>query len=116
MKTVLIIDDEAEFRTLLAEVLTSQGWRVLQADSGAGGLEMARTHQPPVIVCDLRMPGGNGFQLCRLIRENPNLRETRILVVSGRQLKATARGQSRRQRLPVQTARHGGVAKSTGTS
>jgi len=91
MKTVLIIDDEAEFRTRLAEILSSRGWQVLQAEDGTSGLEMARLHQPPVILCDLLMPGGNGFQLCRLIRETPNLRETRILVVSGRQFESDRR-------------------------
>jgi phosphoribosyl 1,2-cyclic phosphodiesterase/CheY-like chemotaxis protein len=84
MYTVLIIDDEADYRQLLGEVLAAHGWKVLEADEGEKGLALAREHKPRVIVCDLLMPRCNGFQVCRAIRQDPALKHVKILVSSGR--------------------------------
>ena len=84
MKTALIIDDDADFRALMAEVLRGEGWSVWTADNGDQGLELAREHRPRVVVCDLLMPRGNGFQVCRSLRSDAQQRTTRILITSGR--------------------------------
>jgi len=84
MKTALIIDDDADFRALVAEVLRAEGWQVWDADNGDRGLDLAREHRPRVVVCDLLMPRGNGFHVCRSLRRDPQFRTTRILVTSGR--------------------------------
>lgn len=84
MKTALIIDDDADFRALMAEVLRGDGWQVWDADNGDRGLELAREHRPRVVVCDLLMPRGNGFHVCRSLRRDAQSRGTRILVTSGR--------------------------------
>ncbi|MFN3410272.1 MAG: response regulator [Limisphaerales bacterium] len=84
MPTALIIDDDADMRRLMAEALQAGGWQVWDADSGERGLELAREHRPRIIVCDLLMPRGNGFQVCRAVRGEPPLQNTRILVTSGR--------------------------------
>lgn len=84
MKTALIIDDDADFRALVTEVLRAEGWQVWDADNGDRGLDLAREHRPRVVVCDLLMPRGNGFHVCRSLRRDPQFRTTRILVTSGR--------------------------------
>ena len=84
MKTVLIIDDDARYRRLVAEPLEAQGWRILEAGNGQAGLEDVRTHRPEVVLCDLLMPGGNGFGVCRGIRADPALRHIKIVITSGR--------------------------------
>ena len=84
MKTVLIIDDDAQYRGLIAESLQAHGWRVLAASNGQAGLEDARQHRPDVVLCDLLMPGGNGFRVCRALRAEPTLRDTKIIITSGR--------------------------------
>jgi len=88
MKKVLIIDDDADFRSLLGEALVAQGWSVLEASEGESGLEAVRLHRPDVVLCDLLMPRCNGFQVCRAIRADVTLRHTRILVTSGRKYDA----------------------------
>ena len=50
MKTVLIIDDDAQYRRLIAESLQAQGWRVLEAGGGQAGLQEARHHRPEVVL------------------------------------------------------------------
>src|SRR3954471_21067786 len=84
MKTVLIIDDDADYRMLLVEFLQMEGWQVFQAADGDEGIQMAQKHRPNAIVCDLRMPKVNGFQVCRTLHGIESLRGTKIVVSSGR--------------------------------
>ena len=84
MKTLLIIDDEPDFRALLAQLLEAAGWRVLQAADGAIGIELAIRHRPAIDICDLLMPRCNGFQTCRAIRERRELDHTKIVITTGR--------------------------------
>ena len=84
MKTVLIIDDDSQFRSLIGEILRVAGWHTFDAGDGDAGLELARQHRPHVVLCDLLMPRGNGYQVCRAIRSEGSLRHTKIIVTSGR--------------------------------
>lgn len=83
-KKVLIIDDDADYRQLMGEVLQMEGWKVLTAGDGEEGLDVAREHRPDVVLCDLLMPRSNGFLVCTQIRADYTLRNTKIVVTSGR--------------------------------
>lgn len=84
MKTVLVIDDDAGFRRLLGVWLSAAGWRVLEAEEGEAGVDLVRQHQPDAIICDLLMPRCNGFQVCRLVRdEGEKIRQPKIIVTTG---------------------------------
>jgi len=85
MRQVLIIDDDRDLRRGLGEILSADGWKVLEADNGTLGVSLARLHRPEVVLCDLLMPGGNGFQVCHSLRADPALRTTKIVVITGRQ-------------------------------
>ena len=84
MKTILLIDDDEDCRAPAAELLRRQDWRVIEASDGESGIQMAVQHRPDVILCDLLMPRGNGFHVCRAVREHLELRHTRIIVCTGR--------------------------------
>ena len=84
MKRALIIDDEPEFLALISEILKSNGWEVFCAENGLEGLEVAQSASPDVVICDLMMPKANGFQFCRLVRQDELLNGLKILVTSGR--------------------------------
>ena len=84
MKAVLLIEDDDALRPMIAALLEQNGWKVLEAQDGEAGLELAREHRPEVIVCDLLMPRCNGFQVCRSIRASADLRGTKIIMISGR--------------------------------
>lgn len=84
MRKALIIDDDPEFRALIIEVLSANGWQVLEAPEGETGLDIVRHQRPDVVLCDLLMPRCNGFQVCRAIRADLTLRHTRIIVTSAR--------------------------------
>ncbi len=82
MPRVLIIEDDAENRRVMAQFFTREDWNVLEANDGDAGLELALRNRPELILCDLLMPKSNGFEVCRSIREK--LQPTKIIVVSGR--------------------------------
>jgi phosphoribosyl 1,2-cyclic phosphodiesterase/CheY-like chemotaxis protein len=82
MPRVLIIEDDADNRRVLAELFAREHWNVLEAKDGDAGVELALRNRPELIVCDLLMPRSNGFEVCRSIREQ--LQPTKIIVVSGR--------------------------------
>jgi len=84
MKTILLIDDDEICRKPAAEALRRAKWQVIEAVDGDQGVELAIKHQPDVILCDLLMPRSNGFHVCRAVRENPDIKDTRIIVISGR--------------------------------
>jgi phosphoribosyl 1,2-cyclic phosphodiesterase/ActR/RegA family two-component response regulator len=88
MNTVLIIDDDPDYRKIMGELLEPKGWHVLEAGEGDTGIQLAKLHRPVVVVCDLMMPGCNGFQVCRALRSDDALRQTRIVVTSGRQFES----------------------------
>ncbi|MCL6596108.1 MAG: response regulator transcription factor [Firmicutes bacterium] len=66
--TVLVIEDEAAIRELIANGLAYAGYQVLQADSGESGLRRFRTQRPDAVVLDVRLPGMDGFSVCRELR------------------------------------------------
>jgi phosphoribosyl 1,2-cyclic phosphodiesterase/CheY-like chemotaxis protein len=88
MKTILLIDDDDTCRAPAAEFLRRERWRVFEASDGESGIELALQHRPDVILCDLLMPRVNGYQVCRAVRGQLALRDTRILVLTGRDFPA----------------------------
>ncbi|MDQ3626274.1 MAG: response regulator, partial [Verrucomicrobiota bacterium] len=82
MPTVLLIEDDDESRRATSLLFGRRDWTVFQAGDGAAGIELALKHRPDVILCDLLMPKANGFQVCRVIRQQ--LQPTKIIVISGR--------------------------------
>jgi CheY-like chemotaxis protein len=65
METILVVDDEAQVRTLARDILVGAGYRVLEAEDGESGLRVAEEHQGAihVLLTDVVMPGINGKQL-----------------------------------------------------
>ncbi|WP_295767228.1 response regulator [uncultured Mucilaginibacter sp.] len=71
MKTILIIEDNADIREGTAEILGLSGYRVIEADNGKTGVELAIAHQPDLILCDIMMPELDGYGV--LLRLSKNL-------------------------------------------
>lgn len=78
---ILLIDDEEEIRQIIAFYLKSLGYEVAAAEDGARGIELCRSMNPTLVLCDLRMPGMDGLEVLGVLtREFP---ETPVIVVSG---------------------------------
>jgi DNA-binding response OmpR family regulator len=79
---VLIIDDDDTYRSVINDVLTESGYLVVEARSGAEGLEQARQANPDVILLDIMMPVVDGYQTCRKLRHNPATRGIPIIMLT----------------------------------
>ncbi len=70
---VLLVDDEQSLREPLAEYLTGQGFRVSEAESGAGARSVLLNEAPDIALVDIMMPGEDGLSLTRFLSETKNL-------------------------------------------
>src|SRR5258706_8069867 len=91
MKRVLVIDDTSEVRELVVAVLDSHGFEVLSAEDGPSGVEQARKQQPDLILCDVRMPGMDGFGVISELRRDPATSTIPFIFLSGAAEKSNMR-------------------------
>ena len=68
-KTILVIDDEADFREILRARLEHEGYDVLEAGQGMSGLQEFRRNEVDLILLDIMMPGMDGFTFLKVLRE-----------------------------------------------
>jgi CheY-like chemotaxis protein len=78
---ILLIDDDEFYRGVLRQILEDRGHQVIEATNGQNGLESFRRHQPELVITDMRMPGFDGGEVIRMLRETS--KDVRILAVSG---------------------------------
>ena len=71
MKSILVIDDNADIRDNTAEILELAGYKVSTAENGKKGVDLALKEKPDVIVCDIMMPELDGYGVLHLLRKNP---------------------------------------------
>ena len=83
LRDVLVVDDNATFRRFLRDLLTGHGFTVHEATDGEEGLRVALEQRPWLILTDVRMPGGDGFDFCRRVRSHSLIRQTPLLFLSG---------------------------------
>ena len=86
---ILVIEDEPETRKLLALVFRGKGFEVETAATGEDGLRAVNEMNFALILSDIDLPGIDGFEICRRIKQNPTLRSTPIILMSGRLLETT---------------------------
>ncbi len=79
---VLIIDDHAGTRTALREFLERAGYVTAEAAEGEAGLAQADSWHPHAILLDIRMPGLNGYDVCRRLKENSATQPIPVIVVT----------------------------------
>jgi len=79
---ILVVDDEWELRNLLTEFLTGEGYDVIQASNGEEALELAEKEEPQVILLDVKMPGIDGIEVCRRLKEEDKTRFIPIVMVT----------------------------------
>jgi len=79
---VLIVDDEASIRSLLAQELSQVGYQIITASTGAEALMMARSHRPALILLDIMMPDLSGFDVLRVLKSDTLTANIPILVLS----------------------------------
>ncbi len=84
MPRVLIIDDDAELLDNVNQLLTEEGFEVVMASTGADGVALAKARSPDIIVCDVGMPGMNGYEVLGAIRGHAPTRGTPFVFLTAR--------------------------------
>jgi signal transduction histidine kinase len=80
---ILIIDDEADFCQVLIRCLSKQGYTVVAASDGMAGVGLAAETLPDLIVCDLNMPGMDGYAVLAALRRDPKLADIPLIFLTG---------------------------------
>jgi twitching motility two-component system response regulator PilH len=82
---VLVVDDSATIRAVLAKMLAQDGYEVMKAADGEIAIEMAQSQVPDLIFLDIVLPGMSGFSVLRALRREDRTRATPIIMMSGNQ-------------------------------
>ncbi|MBP7530148.1 MAG: response regulator, partial [Syntrophorhabdaceae bacterium] len=83
---ILVTDDDPDILELNSTILRKVGYEVYEASSAKETLEMVRTHRPDLIILDVILPDMRGTRLCRMIKDDPDLRGPFIILMSGVQI------------------------------
>jgi signal transduction histidine kinase/CheY-like chemotaxis protein len=92
MPTIVVVDDVASIRKVMAKFIARMGHRVLEASSAAEAIEITRRERPELIISDILMPGMDGFELARQLRSDPANENLQILLCSAAYDENEARG------------------------
>ncbi|MCB1163282.1 MAG: response regulator [Candidatus Krumholzibacteriia bacterium] len=81
---VLVIEDEGDILEIIAYNLGREGYQVLSSRDGEEGLEIAQREEPDLILLDLMLPGTDGLEICRIIKDGPRGADTPIIMVTAK--------------------------------
>lgn len=82
VKKILIADDEPDILEIIQFNLQAEGYEVTTAKNGDEAIELAKKHQPNLIILDVMMPGKNGIEVCNILRMQPAFKDTLIVFLS----------------------------------
>jgi two-component system cell cycle response regulator DivK len=96
-KRILVVEDQADNRRIMRDLLTRSGYEIVEAMTGEEGVSLAETQQPDLILMDIQLPIIDGYEATRRIKANPALHHIPIIAVtsyalSGDDVKAYAAG------------------------
>ena len=80
--TILIIEDEPDISELIEYSLTQSGYNIIVSDNGEKGIEVTRKHSPDLILLDLMLPGINGIDVCRVLKNDKDTSEVSIIMLT----------------------------------
>ncbi|KAB8142127.1 response regulator [Chloroflexia bacterium SDU3-3] len=86
---VLVVDDSADIRKIVTRLLTKNGCRVIEAESGLEAVQKAHRHRPSLIVMDINLPGIDGLEVARQLRSDPLHEDVPIIAMTAYGVGAT---------------------------
>jgi DNA-binding response OmpR family regulator len=84
MQKILVVDDEPSIVRPLVFILKKEGYEVLTASNGEEGLQVVRAQKPDVIFLDVMMPKKNGYEVCKEIKCDPDLKQIYVIILTAR--------------------------------
>ncbi|HLP28584.1 MAG TPA: response regulator transcription factor [Candidatus Didemnitutus sp.] len=83
-KKILVVDDEQDIVDLISYNLSKEGYKVFTASNGTQAVEVATTVRPDLVILDIMMPGMDGFEVCRSLRQDTTLATTAIMFLTAK--------------------------------
>lgn len=83
-KTLLLVEDNASFREPIAAALSGAGYRVIESDGVAVGFHLFQKDEPDLVIVDVGLSDGDGFELCRKIRASANRAATPVIMLTAK--------------------------------
>ena len=83
-KEILIVDDEPGVVVALQFLMEQQGYNVLVAQRGEDALDLIYKYKPDLVILDIMLPGIDGYEVCEIVRLNPDYRDIKILFLTAR--------------------------------
>lgn len=81
---ILVVDDEEHIAELISYNLTSNGYKVVIANNGIDAVKLAIEEKPSLILLDLMIPGKDGYDVCKEVRSNSEIRNTPIIMLTAK--------------------------------
>ncbi|MCK4432217.1 MAG: response regulator [Candidatus Aminicenantes bacterium] len=81
-KKIVVIDDDRITLTMLEMVFSRHGFQVFSAQDGAEGYELAQKEKPDILISDMLLPKIHGTELCKKIKETPELKQTKVILMT----------------------------------
>jgi two-component system alkaline phosphatase synthesis response regulator PhoP len=81
---ILVVEDEADIIEIIAYNLSREGFRVLSSRNGEEALDLARSQEPDLVLLDLMLPGMDGLEVCRQLKDEPRGAELPIIMVTAK--------------------------------
>ena len=81
---ILIVDDDEDMRNVIRLALESHGHVVREFGDGIEALKFARADHPDLMILDVNLPGVDGYEICYLVKSDPKLRHTRVIMLTVR--------------------------------
>ncbi len=81
-KNILIVDDEPNAVVPIQFLMEQQGYRVMVAERGEDALDLIYQYKPDLVLLDIMLPGINGFEVCEIVRLNPEYRSIKIIFLT----------------------------------
>ena len=82
VQILLVVDDDPEIAGMLSTRLESRGYKVITASDGKEALTVARRHRPALIVLDVMMPGKNGWEVARALKQDPVTEGIKVIMLT----------------------------------
>jgi len=82
--TILLVDDNQDNLNILRAYLESRGYTVAEATEGKDALAKVEQIRPEMVLLDVMMPGMDGWEVCRTIKNHPDLASTRVVMVTAK--------------------------------
>jgi len=83
-KEILIVDDEPSIVVPIQFLMEQQGYNVLVAENGEDALDIIYKYKPDLILLDIMLPRIDGFEVCEIVRLNPDYRATKIIFLTAK--------------------------------